>query len=123
MANEIAVSGYLSIYQASIMSSPIVRQFAGFLADMTGSFTVEGTVSIATAGTAIPLGQVVQPSFAFVHNLDGTNYLRLSNGVAGAKLVKLLAGDYAIFRFDDTAVPYGFADTAAVLVEYLIASL
>lgn len=123
MASEIRFTGSLSVYKSTVMSSAIGRTFNDLIATMTGNFVIEGTISVATSGTAIPLGQVTQPGWAFFVNKDATNFVRLANGSGGAKLVKLLATEPAFFRLDDTATPYAFADSAACLLEFLVISL
>lgn len=123
MANEISLTASLTAYKPSIMSSALSRAVSGFLATMTGNFIVEGTISIATSATLIPLGQVTAPHWAAFHNLDATNFLTIRNGSGGADLLKLLAGEWAFCPLLDTSVPYGVANTAVCLLEYLIFSL
>lgn len=123
MANEITLTASLSINKPSIMSSAVARSVTNYLANMSGNFWVEGTISVTTGGVAIPLGQVTTPHWAVFHNLDTVNFLTLRNGASGADLPKLLAGDWAFFPLLDTSTPYAVANTAAVLMEYLIASL
>jgi hypothetical protein len=91
---------------------------------MAGAVYVEGTVSVATSDTAIPMGQVTQPHWAYFHNLDTVNFVKLKTATAGAYFAKLLAGEYAFFPLLDTlTAPYAIADTSAVAMEYLIFSL
>lgn len=123
MANEITFSGSLSAYKATAMSSAIGRSIASVLFTMTGTYTVEGTILVATSATVIPLAAVTAPHWSAFHNLDATNFVKIRNGASGADVPKLLAGEWAFFPWLDTAVPYAIADTAACLLEYLIISL
>ncbi len=123
MANEITFTGSLSCFKSTVMSGAVAKSVTALLRNMGGSYYAEGQVLAATGGTAIPLIGVTQPSITWLYNTDVTNFVRIANGSGGAKLLKLLAGDQWAFRFDDTAVPYAFADTAAVLLEYVIFSL
>ena len=123
MANEITLTSSLSAFKAAIMSAAVGRSVSGAQFTMTGNFYVEGTISVATSATVIPLGQVTAPHWAYFHNLDATNYLTIRNGSGGTDLLKLLAGEYAFVPLLDTSAPYAIADTAACLLEYLILSL
>jgi len=123
MANEITFTGSLTVYKSSVMSAALGRSITALLRNMGANFITEGSISIATTATAIPLGQVVQPHWAFFINMDPTNYLTLANGAAGAIFARLLAGDPAFVPLDPACVPYGIANTGACVLEYLIASL
>jgi hypothetical protein len=123
VANEITFTGSLSVYKSTVMSSAISRAVAALQFNMTGSYVTEGVMSVATSATAIPLGGVTSPAWGFFMNKDQTNFIRLMNGSGGAKVVKMMAGEPAIFRWDDTATPYAIADTSACLMEYLIVQL
>ncbi len=123
MVNEIMFSAAITCFKPSVMTTAVGRAAALVIANMAGNFYVEGSISVATSATLIPLGQVVAPHWAFFKNMDVTNFVRLMNGSGGAKLPKLLPGEAAFFPLDDTSVPYAIADTAACLLEYLIFSL
>ena len=123
MANELTLTASLTGYKASVMSSAVSRAVTGALFTMAGNYWTEGVVQIGTSATAIPLGAVTAPHWAAFHNLDAANYLTIRNGSGGADLLKLLAGEYAFCPLLDSAVPYGLANTAACLLEYMIFSL
>lgn len=122
MANEISLTFSLAINKPSIMSSPIGRFVNGALFNMSGNSTVEGTMSVPTSATAIPLGPLSNPHWAAFHNLDPTNYITLFNGVAGAVFARLLATEWAVVPLDPLCVPYALANSGACLLEYLIAA-
>lgn len=123
MASEITVSASLSVYKPSVMSSAAARSVASKVASMSGNFTIESNISVAITATLIPLGQVTAPHWAWFYNSDSVNFVRIRNGVSGADLIKLLAGEFALVPLYDAAVPYAIADTSPVILEYLIASL
>lgn len=124
MANEISLTASISVYKASIMSAAVGRSLTGVLVSMAGGFIVGPTQqSIATSATALNLGGVTAPGYMWIQNMDPTNYVRLHNGSSGAKVVKLQAGEFSLFRWDDTGTPYATANTAACIVEYLLLSL
>lgn len=124
MANEITFSGSLSVYKPSVMGQSIGLSVSSLVASMSGTTYVGPTnVLIGTSATAFPLGGVTAPHWCGFYNTDTVNYVTIRNGSGGADLVKLLAGEYAFFPMYDSAVPYGVANTAACLVEYVIFSL
>ena len=92
-------------------------------ATQTGTTYQAGVVTIATSATAIPLGSVSSPHWAYLKNLDATNYVKVRNGSSGADVIRLYPGKCAIFPFETGAVPYAIADTASCKVEYLICQL
>lgn len=125
MANEITVTGSLTVNKPTVMSSAIARSIVNGQFNMAGNFYVEGTISVSTSGVVIPLGQVTAPHWAWFKNLDSVNFLTIRNGSGGADLLKLLAGELTPGGVPllDTSTPYAVANTAACLLEYLIVSL
>lgn len=120
MANEVSLTFSLGAYKALAMSSAIGRSRTGLLFTMNGLTYIEGTLSILTSATLIPLGGVTAPHWAFFANLDATNFIRLRNGAAGADLGRLYPGEACPFPLDNACAPYAIADTAACYLEYLI---
>lgn len=123
MANEITLTASLTIFKPSQMSTAFSRAVTNFQANMAGNFVEYGVLAVTTAAIAIPLGSVASPAWCFLMNQDPTNFIRIMNGSAGAKVIKLKPGVPAFFCWDDTAVPYAQADTATANMEYLIGSL
>jgi hypothetical protein len=123
MANEIHLTASLSCYKPAIMASAVGRSINDFIASMTNSTYIEGTVLIGTSATAFPLGQVGAPHWAYFKNLDSTNYVTIRNGSGGADLIELMAGEPCFVPLYVAANPYGVANTAACYVEYLILAL
>jgi hypothetical protein len=123
MANEITVTLSLTVNKPAVMTSALSRAVTAALFTMTGNPWVGATQLIGTSATAIGLGGITAPHWAYFHNLDATNYLTIRNGAAGADLLKLLAGEYALCPLLDTAVPYAVANTSSCLLEFLILSL
>lgn len=121
MANEISVTASLSCFKTSVMSSTVGKaKSASFT--MSGNYVIDGTVTIATSATAIPLGSITSPHYCFVYNTDSTNYVTIRNGSGGADVIRLNAGEFAIFPWSTSATPYAVANTASVVLEYLLLS-
>lgn len=121
MANEITVSGSISVNKPSVMSAAVARGFANTLFSMNSNYYTEGVLlaPITVAG-AIPLGGVATPHWAFFYNLDPTNYFALRNGLSGADVLKFYPLEWCICPLNDAMTPYVLANTAACLFEYLI---
>lgn len=122
MANEINLTASLSVYKNTVMSAAIGRALTRAFT-MTGNYMIEGVVTVATSATAIPLGSVTTPHWSYFFNTDANNFLTIRNGASGADLLKLKAGECAFCPLLDSATPYAVADTAAIVLEYLIISL
>jgi hypothetical protein len=105
------------------MASPIVRAFPPTKFNMAGTTFAEGTISVGTSATLIPLGGVTQPHWAYFANRDGANYVTLFNGATGAVFARLYAGEAAYVPLDPGCVPYAQANGAPCSLEYLVISL
>jgi hypothetical protein len=120
MANEISLTASLSCFKSAIMGTAIGRSITNLLRNMSGSNYIQDTVVVPTSATVVALGGVTNPHWSFWLNLDPINYIQLQNGVSGAVLVRLLAGDFAMFPLDQGATPYAISNTGACQMEYLI---
>ena len=85
---------------------------------VAGTNFVEGTISVTTSAIAIPLGSIGTVGWMMIINLDPTNYVTVINGSSGTALVKIKAGEFALFRCA-SAAPYIQANTATCSVSYL----
>lgn len=124
MANEITVTATLQYYNTgkNLPQEVLTLQATSF--NITNSNYVKGTKSFPTTagGTAIPLGGVTASlGWAWFKNTDSTNYITLLSAVSGTTLIRLLAGEACVFRFDPgVTAPAILANTAAVVVDYMI---
>lgn len=105
------------------MSAAIARSIAAATFTMAGTYIQALTCLIGVTATAIPLGAVTTPHWAYFKNLDANNFLTIRNGSGGTDFLELFPGEPAFCPLINTCVPYGIADTAGVLLEYLIFSL
>ncbi len=104
-------------------SSTVSRNITNALFSISSTLYTQGfDLAPITTGTAIPLGQVVACGWAFILNTDGTNFVKLSNGLSGAVFIKLKPGEFFLGPLLDACVPFWVADTATCLCEYLIFS-
>lgn len=125
MALELSFSYSMGIYKPSIMSQPIGRSVANAQYDMTGNFYTEGSILVPTGGVAVPLGQVTQPHWCYLNNLDPTNFVTIAHSLAGLlyPMIYLNPGESAWVPINPASVPWAVANTASVQMEFLIVSL
>lgn len=114
MANELTLS--LSL-RFSKSPTQVVEVAKVLQRDVTGDDYTHKTQTIGTSAEALNIGDITTPGYLVIVNTDGTNYVEIRDGESGADVVKLKAGDWAMFRLT-TATPYAIADTGNCVVEY-----
>jgi hypothetical protein len=89
-------------------------------------FTVSGTdcvgpitQTIGTSAEALDIGDITTPGYIIIKNLDATNYVTIRMGSTGADVVKLKAGEFALFRLASTN-PFALANTGACQVLFAL---
>lgn len=122
VANAVTLTASLSCYNPNSMTSAVSRSVTANTFNQIANPYIEGSMSVATGATAIPLGGVTSCGWAYFKNLDPTNYLTIRNGSGGADLAQLYPGESAWLPLITTCVPYALANTAACLLEYLVFS-
>lgn len=121
-ADPIQFIAQLTLIEAGVsvslpqISSPVAAAWSG--TQYTQNIFVVPTTS---GGTAIPLGNLANLGYGVFINLDPTNYIEIMTAVSGTKIIKLLPGDYALFRFDPAVTaPAAISHTATCALQYLI---
>lgn len=119
MADELTLGGLTVAFAKS--GSPSVSLTAGTLTiDVSGAQVMDNVQNIGTSEEAILLGDVAAGGYWFVQNLDATNFVELRSGTGATDFIKLLAGEWAIFRTSaDATAPYAIADTGACNVRFV----
>lgn len=109
-------------YQDLVSTDPQTVAIEDFFAAISAGQYIRQKQSIGTSEEAIVLGEITTPGWAMFINRDSTNFIELRVATGGAKFAKLKAGEFALLRLGSGAqVPYAIADTAACVLEYLIA--
>lgn len=86
--------------------------------DVSGSYALRNFASIGTTDETLALGDVATNGWLFLWNHDATNYITV--GADGSSYpIKLLAGEWALFRFNGAAI-HAKANTAACKLEYML---
>lgn len=115
MANEITINASLK-YAKNGASASVA---ASFKADQTGDKYQAGVQAVGTSPEeTLDKGDIGTIGYALVKNLDETNFVQLGSS-SGVYSVKLRAGEGCLIPWSGTAV-YAKADTAAVLVDYIL---
>ena len=119
MANELTVSGLRIAFTKT--DCPSVSLSAGSLTiDVAGTQVNDIVQLVGTSEEPILQGDVAAGGYMFVQNMDPTNFVSLRQATGGGNFIKLLAGEWAIFRLSaDASTPYAIADTAACNVRFL----
>ena len=119
MADELTLGGLTVAFAKS--GSPSVSLTAGTLTiDVSGAQVMDNVQNVGTSEEAILLGDVAAGGYWFVQNLDATNFVELRSGTGATDFIKLLAGEWAIFRTSaDATAPYAIADTGACNVRFV----
>jgi hypothetical protein len=99
------------------------RIISDLQANVTGDNFIHHKQLIGTAEEALVLGEVSGGLGWFLaRNLDETNYVEIRSATGASNdIIKLLAGEFALFRWgSDVTAPFAISNTAAVLLEYFI---
>lgn len=123
MANELTLSASLSYAKNNIT---VALSVASLLANVAGNgLEALNNYVATTSDTALPLGSVTSAGgYLFIINTDPTNYVTIKSAVGGTPLTRILAGQFALFRLDNSVtVPSIQANTASCIVKYAIFDL
>ena len=118
MANELTLTGSITFAKGNVGSISMLKSGVQFT--VSGTNYSRQTTSVGTSAfTALDIGSITTPGFIFIQNNDTTNYVEVSASTSANGCVKLLPGEFAIFRCA-TTTPAVKAHTAACVVEYLL---
>ena len=119
MANELTIST-LTINFTKTGSPSLELAPAALSLTVSGDAWMDNTQTVGTSEEAILLGDVATGGYWFVQNLGSTNFVEIRSGTGAVDLIKILAGEWAIFRTSgDATAPFIIADTAPVQVRIL----
>lgn len=112
MANELVVSASLKFEKTG---GSVDGAFGGIQINVTGDNCIRHVQAVGFAAEeALTLGDVAAGGYWLFKNLDATNYVEIRPGTGVADLVRINAGEIALFRLAaDATAPYVQANTAA----------
>lgn len=119
MADELKITCAMRFTKSS---TDVRLNFLNALFTVSGTDYVSGTQTIGTSEEALVLGDCSAGGYIVVKNTDATNYVSFRAATGGTNMVRLNAGEIALFRFDATgaAAPFAIANTAPVTIQYLL---
>lgn len=117
MANTLTID--FDLFEFVSGNRKVSREYGKKTFTVTGDKFTHIIQEIGTAEEAIDLGDVSAGGYSFWWNHDSTNFVTIRPGTGADDLVKIGAGEVALFRLAASA-PYAIADTAACEVEYVI---
>lgn len=119
MAAELSLAG-LRITFSKTNSPSYSLNVSTLTPTVSGSQWMDNVQNIGTSEEAILLGDVAAGGYMFVQNLSTTNFISLRQATGAANFIKLLAGEWAIFRLSvDATAPFAIADTGACDVRFV----
>ena len=119
MANELSLSN-LTISFSKTGSPSVYFKPATITPTVAGTQIMDNVQNIGLSEEAILMGDVAAGGYMFVQNLDSANFISLRQATGVGNFIKLLAGEWAIFRLSpDATAPFAIADTGACDVRFL----
>ena len=113
MANELTAAG-LTIAFAKTNCPSFSLSPASLSITVSGTQWMDNTQAIGTSEEAILLGDVAAGGWCFFQNMDATNFISIRAATGATNLIKLLAGEWCLFRLSaDATAPFAIADTGA----------
>ncbi len=117
MAQEITTTASISYTKSGVTTLSLSDTSKKF--DVTGVHCVRATQNIGTSIEAIAKGDISTLGWAYIRNLDATNYVEIfAVSTDTVPFLKLKAGEFFIGRLGCTA-PCGKANSSAVNIEYI----
>jgi hypothetical protein len=119
MANELTLSASFSFDKSG--GDSFDERVSELTVTVTGGNAIRHVQSVGTSEEAIVLGDVTPGGWCFVENLDATNFVEIRSGTGATDLIRLKAGEFALFRMSaDASAPYAIADSSSCDVLFLL---
>lgn len=116
MANELTITASLAFAKNSV-SSQLAKTGAQY--NVSGTKYYTGMQTVGTSEEALELGDIATGGMCLIINRDSTNYVSVRSGTGAANLIKIKAGEPALFRVE-AAAPYVIANTASCVIEVML---
>jgi hypothetical protein len=114
MANEVTASAVFQVNSGTYLH---LKQLSQTNQDIGALTVASGVMLVPDASTAIPLGDVSAPGWAYFKNLSTDTPIEVGNSSGG--LIRLQPGQFA-GPMPLGAAPYAQADTTGAQLEYYI---
>lgn len=123
MANEITIKAYLSYAKSGqiVITRQNPTAAGDVLTQKSSDFRYVNRVqNIGAAAEALGLGDVVAPGMCWMQHIGADDDILIQDGAAGAPVVGLEIGEWALFRFATGVVPYAISSSGTNDLEYFI---
>lgn len=116
MANEITLGVTMTVTNGYYR---LARNISQSFNQATPGGGNPGIVSVSTTAGNLSFTGMTQRGYTFVHNLDTTNYIELGIDDSGTfvPVIKLKAGEFALFRWTASQTIQARANTATCRVQ------
>lgn len=118
MANEVTVTGSLSVTEAGITKT-VAKTAAQYDLATTPTKFQEHIQDVGTSEEALDMGDITAPGWFYLENLDATNFVQVYAATAETSFAKLLPGEFIMGKLEATA-PVVKADTASCKVRFFL---
>jgi hypothetical protein len=120
MADELTVSALFAYAKGGVSLELNIKDLS---IDVTGTVLEHQVQNIGTTEEALDIGATGAGGYCIMVNRDTTNFVSIRQATGAADLIRLKAGEVAMFRLDDDATaPFAIADTAACDLEFMLLS-
>lgn len=120
MANEATVTVALQFAKGTLPTQAFAS--GSVSRDVSGTSYIRNVQTVGTSEEALVVGDTGSAgALCVMHNCDSTNFISVKAATGVTPTIKLLAGDWALFRFSGAA-PFVQADTASCNLEYFLIS-
>lgn len=123
MASEICLTASLSFYKPTSMPQAVGMSAPELRVTVAGTAFAQGTFQVGALAAPLPLGNVAEPHYAYLQNLDTVNEVVVQAGPDGAPLLRLRPGEIAVVPLEPLAVPYAYAEPLTAVLAFLVISL
>jgi hypothetical protein len=122
MANEINMTMALTLANGDLDSMTIPARTLAITQNTAAPVRVAGTQIIGTTEEALTVTDLTTPGVCYLRNRNATNYVEIGvvPDATFYPLIKLKAGEMAMFRITGSVTPYAKANTGACIVERVI---
>ncbi|KKK93396.1 hypothetical protein LCGC14_2693330, partial [marine sediment metagenome] len=95
MADEATVTTSLNFAKGSVdlTLSDVASTF-----DVTGTRYVRGVQEVGTSEEALDMGDLTDPGWCYMRNLDTSNYVEVYAATAETAFIRINAGEHVCFR-------------------------
>lgn len=119
MADELRLSLAIKFTKGTAPNDAVLgRSVSSQTYDVSGTSGIENIVSVGTSNETLALGDIGTIGYCYFHNMDSTNYVEIGI-TSGTYALKLKAGEFALVRWNSSAV-HCRANTSAINLEYVL---